>query len=39
VVQEFKKDSGGLDVSKDRMAIQLIREACKKAKIELSFTT
>lgn len=38
VVDEFKKESGGLDLSKDRMAIQRIREACEKAKIELSST-
>lgn len=33
VIKEFKKDTGGLDVSKDRMAIQRIREACEKAKL------
>ncbi|OAD00065.1 hypothetical protein MUCCIDRAFT_88941 [Mucor lusitanicus CBS 277.49] len=38
VVDDFKKESGGLDLSKDRMAIQRIREACEKAKIELSST-
>ncbi|KAI8079562.1 hsp7-like protein [Gilbertella persicaria] len=38
VVEEFKKESGGLDISHDRMAIQRIREACEKAKIELSST-
>ena len=32
---EFKRDQG-LDVSKDRMAIQRLREAAEKAKIELS---
>ncbi|KAI8359090.1 hsp7-like protein [Choanephora cucurbitarum] len=37
VVNEFK-DESGLDVSQDRMAIQRIREACEKAKIELSST-
>ncbi|KAI8997520.1 hsp7-like protein [Pilobolus umbonatus] len=37
VVKEFK-DESGLDLSTDRMAIQRIREACEKAKIELSST-
>lgn len=37
LVQQFKKDSG-IDLSKDRMAIQRIREAAEKAKIELSST-
>ncbi|KAL7008426.1 Hsp70 ATPase ssc1 [Cystobasidiomycetes sp. EMM_F5] len=37
IVDEFKKESG-IDVSKDRMAIQRIREAAEKAKIELSST-
>ena len=35
IVQQFKKDSG-IDLSSDRMAIQRIREAAEKAKIELS---
>jgi molecular chaperone DnaK len=35
MVQQFKKDSG-IDLSNDRMAIQRIREAAEKAKIELS---
>ncbi|KAL6247789.1 Hsp70 ATPase ssc1 [Rhinocladiella similis] len=35
IVQDFKKTSG-LDLSNDRMAIQRIREAAEKAKIELS---
>lgn len=35
IVQSFKKESG-LDLSNDRMAIQRIREAAEKAKIELS---
>ena len=35
IVQDFKKDSG-IDLSNDRMAIQRIREAAEKAKIELS---
>ncbi|KAI8379345.1 hsp7-like protein [Radiomyces spectabilis] len=37
VIEDFKKESG-LDLSTDRMAIQRIREACEKAKIELSST-
>ncbi|EIE82505.1 hsp7-like protein [Rhizopus delemar RA 99-880] len=37
VVKEFK-DESGIDLSGDRMAIQRIREACEKAKIELSST-
>lgn len=35
LVADFKKESG-LDLSSDRMAIQRIREAAEKAKIELS---
>lgn len=35
LVQQFKKDSG-MDLSGDRMAIQRIREAAEKAKMELS---
>jgi len=37
VVSEFKK-SDGIDISKDPMAMQRIREASEKAKIELSGT-
>ncbi|KAJ1978777.1 hypothetical protein H4R35_001763 [Dimargaris xerosporica] len=37
IVEEFKKESG-IDLNKDRMAIQRIREAAEKAKIELSST-
>jgi molecular chaperone DnaK len=37
LVQEFKKDDG-IDLSQDSMAIQRIREAAEKAKIELSST-
>ncbi|KAJ2993735.1 70-kilodalton heat shock protein [Globomyces sp. JEL0801] len=36
-VGEFKKDTG-IDLSKDRMALQRIREAAEKAKCELSST-
>lgn len=35
---EFKKDSG-IDLSKDRMAMQRVREAAEKAKVELSSVT
>ena len=35
LVEEFKKESG-VDLSKDRMALQRLREAAEKAKIELS---
>jgi len=35
MVAEFKKESG-IDLSKDRMAIQRLKEAAEKAKIELS---
>ncbi|ORZ21105.1 heat shock protein 70 family [Absidia repens] len=37
IIDEFKKESG-VDVSNDRMAVQRIREAAEKAKIELSST-
>ncbi|MFA5570455.1 MAG: molecular chaperone DnaK [Sphaerochaetaceae bacterium] len=37
LVEEFKKESG-LDLSKDKMAMQRLREAAEKAKIELSST-
>jgi molecular chaperone DnaK len=37
VVAEFKKDSG-IDISKDKMALQRLKEASEKAKIELSTT-
>jgi molecular chaperone DnaK len=35
IVDEFKK-SDGIDLSKDRMALQRLKEAAEKAKIELS---
>src|SRR6187455_3037426 len=35
IVTEFKKDEG-IDLSKDRMALQRLREAAEKAKMELS---
>ncbi len=37
ITAEFKKTSG-IDVSKDKMAIQRLREAAERAKIELSST-
>ncbi|KIJ31252.1 hypothetical protein M422DRAFT_267058 [Sphaerobolus stellatus SS14] len=38
LLEEFKKENG-VDLSKDSMAVQRIREAAEKAKIELSSTT
>ena len=38
LVKEFKKDQG-IDLSKDPMALQRLKEASEKAKIELSSTT
>jgi molecular chaperone DnaK len=35
IVEEFKKDQG-IDLSKDRMALQRLKEAAEKAKMELS---
>ncbi|MGB9724172.1 MAG: molecular chaperone DnaK [Chloroflexia bacterium] len=35
LVQEFKRDTG-IDLSQDRMALQRLKEAAEKAKIELS---
>jgi molecular chaperone DnaK len=35
IVDEFKKDQG-IDLSKDRMALQRLKEAAEKAKMELS---
>jgi molecular chaperone DnaK len=37
IVQEFKKDQG-IDLSKDKMALQRLKEAAEKAKCELSTT-
>jgi molecular chaperone DnaK len=36
LVEEFKKDNDGLDISKDAMALQRLREGAEKAKVELS---
>jgi molecular chaperone DnaK len=38
IVSEFKKDQG-IDLSKDRMALQRLKEAAEKAKCELSTVT
>ncbi len=37
LIEEFKKESG-VDLSKDKMALQRLKEAAEKAKIELSST-
>jgi len=37
IIEEFKKDQG-IDLSKDKMALQRLKEAGEKAKIELSST-
>jgi molecular chaperone DnaK len=39
LVDEFKNENGGLDLSKDPMALQRLKEAAEKAKIELSSTS
>ena len=39
LVEEFKGENGGLDLTKDPMALQRLKEAAEKAKIELSSTT
>lgn len=36
IVDQFKKDQAGLDLSKDPLAMQRVKEAAEKAKIELS---
>jgi molecular chaperone DnaK len=38
LAEEFKKDTG-IDLRKDKMALQRLKEAAEKAKIELSSTT
>jgi molecular chaperone DnaK len=38
LVEEFKKESGGVDLRADRQALQRLIEAAEKAKIELSAT-
>lgn len=37
IIEEFKKDQG-IDLSKDQLALQRVKEAAEKAKIELSTT-
>ncbi len=39
LVQTFKDENGGLDLSKDPMALQRLKEAAEKAKVELSSQT
>ena len=39
LVLEFKNENSGIDLSKDPMALQRLKEAAEKAKIELSNTT
>lgn len=36
LVQEFKSDNGNIELTKDPMALQRLKEAAEKAKIELS---
>jgi molecular chaperone DnaK len=36
LVQEFKNDNGNIDLTKDPMALQRLKEGAEKAKIELS---
>ncbi|KAL6933072.1 probable Heat shock protein SSC1, mitochondrial [Hanseniaspora guilliermondii] len=38
IFDKFKAQNGGFDLSKEKMAVQRIREAAEKAKIELSST-
>ena len=38
MVEEFKKTEG-IDLSTDKMAVQRLKDAAEKAKIELSSTT
>ncbi len=36
LADEFKKESGGIDLRKDKLALQRLKEAAEKGKIELS---
>ena len=36
LVEEFKNNNGGMDLSKDKLAMQRLKEAAEKAKIDLS---
>ncbi|MBQ4575931.1 MAG: molecular chaperone DnaK [Clostridia bacterium] len=39
IAEEFMKENGGIDLRKDKMALQRLKEAAEKAKIELSGMT
>ena len=39
IATEFMRENGGLDLRKDKMALQRLKEAAEKAKIELSGVT
>ena len=39
IAEEFKKENGGIDLRNDKMALQRLKEAAEKAKIELSGMT
>jgi len=39
LIREFKSQSGGIDIMEDKGAIQRVREAAEKAKVELSSTS
>jgi len=39
LAEEFKNDEGGIDLRKDPMALQRLKEAAEKAKVELSSST
>jgi len=39
IAAEFMKENGGIDLRKDKMALQRLKEAAEKAKIELSGVT
>ena len=39
IATEFMKENGGIDLRKDKMALQRLKEAAEKAKIELSGMT
>ena len=39
IAEEFMKENSGIDLRKDKMALQRLKEAAEKAKIELSGMT
>ena len=39
IAEEFKRENGGIDLRQDKMALQRLKEAAEKAKIELSGVT